>query len=214
MQKLYMHELTDDQLKVVNKIFGERSSGYLYVDKVEDDVYELKIHKTIKYLHVYNTKGFRERYRFGEFIHYLDKIGVSKRIISLITFYHFGDDTENGRGVTRYETKDVNVIYKNQIKLINNYFRSHRFDSKLIEYAFKPVDKKKMYYLFKKDDRDFLVTYRELKELLKEDTQDDCLRIGPFNYSSYDRNTSFQGDREYYRNYCLLKINDIVRRIK
>ncbi len=214
MQKFYIHELTNEKLKVVMQIFGDRSCNYLYCDKLQDDVYEMKIHKTIRYLRTFNSKGLREKFRFGDFIHYLDKIGVSKRIISLITFYHFGDDTENGMGVMRYETKDINIIYKEQIKIINSYFRSHRFDNKITEYVFKPIDKKKMYYLFKKDKRNFVISYKELKELLKIECRDDCLHIGPFNYSPYDRNTSFDGDREYYRNYCLLKINDIVRRIK
>ena len=128
-----------------------------------------------------------------QFILFLEEIGISKRTIRIIKFYHYGDGTINGSGNELLDLKYLQLKYSIFIKQANYELNESINYNKIIDrilFSGRFNKNHSIDYLYYGTNKiGFFVSKEKILEyLLKQKSMYlNCLHIGPFTYQPASR---------------------------
>ncbi|MGM9857976.1 MAG: hypothetical protein ACI311_01840 [Bacilli bacterium] len=141
-----------------------------------------------------------------ELLDFLSKLGVSKRTINIIKFYHFGDGTIDGTGSKRMDVSEIKVKYGKLIKEANEEINKREIIEKVFErFVIKGANEyyQRIDYIYYGDTEFGYFVTRD--ELLQYALRHRCmfltgLHFGPLNYQPYKRllNSQKKSEKERY----------------
>lgn len=128
-----------------------------------------------------------------QFILFLEEIGISKRTIKIIKFYHYGDGTIDGSGKYLFNLGYIKLKYGQFIKEANSELNDNKYYFKIINrllFSGKYPTAHSMDYLYYGyDSFGFIVSKDNLSKYLfsQKCLYLNCLHIGPFVYQPASR---------------------------
>lgn len=128
-----------------------------------------------------------------QFLLFLEKIGISKRTIKIIKFYHYGDGTVDGSGEHLLGLINIKLKYGQFIKQANNELNDDKHYIKIINrllFSGKYPDKYSVDYLYYGYSSFGFMLSKEIiyKYLFSQKSLYlNCLHIGPFVYQPASR---------------------------
>jgi len=155
----------------------------------------------------------------SSFIDFLIKMNFRKSIIENLLLYHYGDFTLDGTGKIRLSAFELKDRYKDEIKIMNNYFNHKNIIKKIaLRCIFEGTSKKNQadyiyygspkngIYASKEEIIDYFCShkYKEIKSP----------HFSGLTYQNWNRNIVYNLKLESHRYYCQFKWPTIIEDIK
>lgn len=169
---------------------------YLHIDDIPKEVY-VSIKKG-------NGNSVHQQ-SFESFLEYMKELNAPKQIINDLKMYHFGDDTLDGTGKTRYKAEAYAKNNPEIVERLNDFFSQKRVMEGIIEKAlFKgnyPDAPVAQYIYHGSAFSGVWASKEEIYEYIFGTVFDmaNSVHVGPLTYQTWNRNLSFSPSAEKKR---------------
>ena len=148
------------------------------------------------------------------FLEFLKIIGISDSTLNTIRLYHYGDGTLKGTGDIRKNAKELQEIYKDEIKKTNIELNKNDVIGKIIYRAIlkgRSPYHEEIDYLYHGSTKEGKLISKEqlLNEIKNKSMYLECIHFGPFTYQPLSRFLYSKSKDEYKRHYIQLKWHTI-----
>jgi len=144
------------------------------------------------------------------FVNFMNSIRTPQEIIDDLKYYHYGDETIDNTGETRYTAREYAALHPEKVERLNNYFSNETVLNRMIErFVFKGAieDAPVAEYLYHGTVHNGVwASKNEIFNYISNYTVNStAVCIGPTTYQVWNRNLDFDESKEHKRNQIQIK---------